>query len=629
MTRKIQTPYNHLVPKDPEENLKWRARVYAMVAEDPEFAEFIYEACWRDPLFFINGFCWTSDPRREPNKKLPFVLYPFQEEAILDLINCIGTKDVLVEKSRDMGASWLCVTAFFYLWMFRKDQTFLFVSRTEDYVDSAGNPKSLFWKFDYLLDNLAFFLRPRGFAKTIHRRKCHIENPETGSVVDGEATTGEIARGDRRTAIMLDEFAAVDKGDQVLASTRDATDSRIFNSTPKGTNNAFYRKRQQKGTYRLRLHWTEHPIKSRGLYTFEDGKFIPLDKEYWDRAENAAAVAKALDRKIAERGVPLMDGKLRSPWYALQCERAGSAQEVAQELDIDYLGSGFQFFSPAKIQAAIQANARPPVEVGNMDLDWMTGEPIRFDPNPHGNMKLWVQIDGDKNPICPHRVFFGVDISAGTGSSNSCLAGYDSVTRMKVCEYTSPYIRPEAFAAACVAIMNWFRNKSSKNGFIIWESAGPGRQFGSRLIELGWSNYYLKRKEESLDKKVTNIPGFAPTKENKLIMMGDYRAALEGRRVVNTSKLALEETLEYVYDANGGVSHTRSLNRTDPSGALANHGDRVIADALAWKCFGEVGRKRPEAPKDPEAPIGSLAWRIKQREMKNQTNSDELGSAWG
>ena len=67
--------FNHHVPKTLRANLKWRKAIYRRIKDDPAFAEVIWEACARDPLFFINGFCWTYDPRRKPFSKLPFILY--------------------------------------------------------------------------------------------------------------------------------------------------------------------------------------------------------------------------------------------------------------------------------------------------------------------------------------------------------------------------------------------------------------------------------------------------------------------------------------------------------------------------------------------------------------------------
>jgi len=587
---KVSARFNERIPKDLRANLAWRRKVHERVAEDPDYAQVMVDACAQDPLFFLNGFGYTYDPRRKPFSKLPFILYPFQEEALLEIISAIGDHDLYIEKSRDTGASWLNISAMTWAWQFKRGMSFLWGSRVEDYVDKPGNSKALFWKFDFLFNNLPTWLRPVGWQPSKHRLRMHVENPETGSLIDGESTTENFARGDRRTAILLDEFAAVEIGHCILSATRDVTDCRLFNSTPRGTNNAFYDIRQTR-IKKLRLHWSDHPIKASGLYTTgEDGTLKVLDKYgYPDGYE------------------PILDGKLRSPWYDLQCERAAGLQEIAQELDIDYLGSGYQYFKPDAVQEAIRKYARPPVLVGDLDYDSKTGEPTTFRENPNGKLRLWFFLDKDGKPPLGHKYSLGNDVSAGTGASNSCSAGWDNTTHEKVLEYVDPYIRPEEYARQAVALGRWLGG-----AFMLWESGGPGRQFGSRVTELGYTNIYYRRLTEKISKKVTDIPGYATTRESKLALVGAYRAQIENGVAVNRSREALEECLEYIFLPDGSVAHSRSTSKTDPSGARSNHGDRVIADALA--CLGIAERARRPVRDRPEVPYGSLAWRNQARD---------------
>uniref|UniRef100_A0A6M3LM34 Putative terminase n=1 Tax=viral metagenome TaxID=1070528 RepID=A0A6M3LM34_9ZZZZ len=604
-------PFYSKIPTDRLHNLYWRKEVYKKVMEDQSYCAAIYRVCQLDPLFFMNGFVWTFDPRKKPITKIPFILYPYQEQPFIQILSAINNHDLLIEKSRDMGASWLCVMAFFWYWLFQRRQTFLMVSRVEDYVDASGNPKSLFWKLDFALENLPLFLKPIGYNPSVHRRKMHIENPETDSVIDGESTTGKVARGDRRTAILLDEFAAVEQGASVLSSTRDATPCRIFNSTPAGTNNAFYYIRET-DIRRLRLHWTIHPEKAKGLYTTdnETGGLQILDKEGYP-----------IDHE------PVLDGKTRSPWYDAECERCINQYEIAQELDIDYIGSGYQFFDGDKIQVAIKDFARTPAITGNLEYDAASGEPVRFVEHPKGKVRLWCLLDKDNNPTIDDRLIFGVDVASGTGSSNSVLSGFSDKTNEKVIEYADPHIRPEAFASFAVAIARWFAANKPTKPFLIWDAQGPGRQFGSRVIDLGYWNIYYKRRDESITKQITTIPGFFATREAKHALLGNYRAAVENGHCINRSRIALEETLEYVFLQNGSVAHTKSINKMDPSGANANHGDRVTADALAWKCISEK-HSTVKIEEKPEIPVGSLAWRNKMRDDKDKKTNKELGEGW-
>lgn len=599
---------SYRVPTDLAENMRWRANVYRQVMEDQSYADVIWDACRQDPIFYVNGFVWTYDPRREPFPKVPMILYPFQEYGLREIILAINDHDLLVEKSRDMGASWLCILGFEWAWHFHEMLSFLMGSRVEEYVDKSDNPKSLFWKVDFIHKNLPGWLMPRGFDRSC-RSKMHIYNPQTESVIDGESTTANFARGDRRSGILLDEFAAVDEfGHRVLNATRDATKCRLFNSTPNGVGNAYYDIRQT-GIQKLRFHWSEHPLKNHGLYkTADDGGLEVFDYSGYPANYH-----------------PILDGKLRSPWYDNECKRTVSEREIATELDIDYLGSGYQYFSATAIQEAIRRFARPPSLVGDLEYDSITAEPVAFRECQDGRLHLWCLLNKDGNPPREHRVVIGVDVSAGTGSSNSCACGYDAVTNEKLFEYANPYIRPEEFARQVVALARWF-----DGALIIWESNGPGRQFGSRVLELKYGNIYYRRREESISKKVSDVPGWASTKETKLVLMGEYRAAVEKFACVNRSKIALQETLEYLFDNKGGVSHSIEDNKVDPTGAKGNHGDRVIADALAWR--GITDRKsRPEQHEQRKIPVGSLAWRRQMREQDERKPNRELlhADGWG
>lgn len=52
---------------------------------------------------------------------------------------------------------------------------------------------------------------------------------------------------------------------------------------------------------------------------------------------------------------------------------------------------------------------------------------------------------------------------------------------------------------------------------------------------------------------------------------------------MNPSKPAISELKEYIYSPTLGIVHARAETNIDPSGARDNHGDRCIADALAWR----------------------------------------------
>jgi len=559
--------------------------MYQAAAEDPEMRRALMQACAEDINFWVKGFCWTYDPRKThggTQPKLPFIPYGFQIESFREIDEILGKEDLLIEKSRDMGASWILLTTFAWRWLFHPMQSFLLVSRKEDLVDKSGDPKSLFWKIDFLLKYIPTWMRP-----ALERRKLHLYNKENGSTIDGESTTGDVARGDRRTAIGLDEFASVDNGPEVLAATGDATDCRVFNSTPKGTGNAFYTQRE-KGTRRLTLHWSRHPEKALGLYSSNGGKLIRLDEEYEYPPDYAF----------------ILDGRLRSPWYDRECSRRSHQVEVAQELDIDYLGSAYQFFDSDTLRKLKEENASDPKSQGFFDYDPHTHEILSYTPSPKGHFRSWIDSPDGSMPggYEGRKYVIGCDVSSGTGATESAATIVDKTTGVKVAEYVNQRITPESFAHVVVALAKHFNNAS-----LIWEANGPGRPFGQTILETGYRNIYLRRDDAKIVKKVSDVPGWFSTKETKRTLLGAYRDGLVSRKIIVHSAESYDQAAEYVYLPNDSIEHSRANNSTDPSSSKDNHGDRVIADALAYKLLKDTTRE--EKAKNPIILPGSLAWR--------------------
>jgi len=568
--------YYNIVPKNLTDNLKFREQLLTKCLNGgPASQEELWIACKRDLLFYVNTMCWTYDPRKS-NGVLPFITYQFQDDSMSEIRDCIREgRDLVIKKSRDMGASWMLLTVFEWLWHFHDGQSFLLVSRNEDYVDKTGNPKALFWKIDFIHKHL-----PNWFLPPMTRTKLRLTNDDNGSTIDGESTTGDVARGDRRTAIGLDEFAAfeVDSSYRALASTRDATRCRIFNSTPAGSSNAFYDIAHQETFQQLNLHWSLHPEKAEGLYE--------------------------------------ANGKMRSPWYDAECKRCAHVQEIAQELDIDFAGSDYQFFDQKELTRHITEFTKPPVKTGEVCIHDDSLQVMAFDEVPNGRLRLW--FDPGPNSRVPTSGPFamGVDIATGTGSSNSVISIGNRTTGEKVAEFVSSKTRPEELGRMAVALARWFSDESSKGAYIVWEAPGPGRNFGDVVIESGYRNFYYKEDNAKLKKGSSRIPGWWPTKDNKRALYADYRDALQNGRFLNRSKDALSECREIVYTSNGWIQHSKTNSSMDPSGARENHGDRPTADALLN--LGMRNRSVAQGKKESVITEGSFAWR--RREVESRRN---------
>ncbi len=562
--------WSHLVPGlgvgwDVVRNASWRREVLARGDLWPAWREM----CREDVVFWLGAFGWLFEPRRRRGemREVPFVPWGFQVDLLERMKAALNDHDVLVAKTRDMGVSWLAVMLFLHQWLFEPGTLLLMVSRNETYVDMRGNPKSLFWKLDYGLERLPSWMVP-----PFRRKRMQLRNLENGSVIDGESTTGDVARGDRRVAILLDEFAAVEPQKQVsvLASTSQSTNCRLIVSTFGEEQDAFERKSRDGSCEVHKVGWWLHPEKSDGMI---------------ERA----------------------DGTRSSPWYERECARIGDQRQVARELDCDPQSSGSRFFEASMIRRVTAEHGVPPLEVGSLVHDKVTGEPIRFDAHRGGRLSLWFPRNAAGVVALPGRVGVGVDVSEGTGASPSVVSVIDGSTGRKVLEYADATIRPEALAVWLVALMRWLGR--AHDSWVCPEAPGPGRTLMMRLQEMGFTRLWRD--------PGAKLPGFTPSKETRRAIYTDLLRAVASGAFRNHSLDALAEYGEVVYRPDGWIVHRASTGLVDPSGARASHADRVTADALAWMVVERTRGYAPEATKPhPESFAHRYALRDRARKLQ-------------
>jgi len=590
-------PFYKTVPKDLVSNLKYRREVLKLAMNDKVAQADLWKRCSRDLLFFVNTFAWVYEPRIPA--VLPCITYPFQDEALLAIRDAIAKHDLCIKKSRDMTASWDCLIVLEWLWQFHDMQSFLIVSRNQDLVDKADDPDSLFWKLEFLVKKQPSWLKP-AFTKT----ELRLKNEDNGSTINGASTTGNVGRGGRRTAVLLDEFAAFPKEDsyRALYATQQVTASRIYNSTPQGSANAYFDVAHDQNIRQLELWWPLHPSKSKGLYTSAVGRLRIIDKDY-DFPPDYNFI---------------LDGKIRSPYYDHECRRTPVPQLIAQELDMDFLGSNFQFFDKQLVDAHEVLYVREPFAVGELVYDLGTAVPKKFTvEGPRKRLRLWLHRDVKGNPPRDREYVIGADVSAGTGASNSALLVGDCQTGELVAEFTSPHIAPHELSVYAAALGYWLADEKQKHlPLIIGEAnGGHNRNFQKRLIELGYGNVFYRRNEQSISGKVSDVPGWASTKDNKRELFEDFSRAIGSGDCIVRSAECLGECREYVFMPDGTIDHARSRSTIDPSSARDNHGDRAMAAALCWHA---MKRSAIEPVAEPEIPVGSLAFRRAEAKQRSK-----------
>ena len=288
-------------------DLDWRAPDYAPVFKqrierlrrlraDPSVLSGVKKHYADHPVDFINDWGMTFDPRnieRGIDGVTPFLLFPRQAEFVDWVVSrWLGREDGLVEKSRDMGVSWLCVAIAVWMWLFKTGTVIGFGSRKEEYVDKLGDPKSLFWKARQFIALLPAEFQPVGYIERTHAPAMRIINPENGSAIVGESGDN-IGRGNRTSIYFKDESAFYERPDAIDAALSQTSNCKIDVSTPNGAGNPFYRKRMSGRIPVFVFDWKDDPRKDQAWYDKQCATLDPvivaqeIDRDYTASVSNA------------------------------------------------------------------------------------------------------------------------------------------------------------------------------------------------------------------------------------------------------------------------------------------------------------------------------------------------------
>jgi hypothetical protein len=604
-------------PQDVATNRLYRAWLWKRVSQSKRLRQQVMEWSREDVAWWIDSWVWQYNPNalgQASQEVGPFITWNFQKEAIRQILRAMEEKhDLLFLKSREMGASWLCLLAMDQPFLFQSRKKFLMISRNADAVWRPGDSDSLFWKLDFVHEHLPEWMT----EGRVERRGMVYTNPLAHSAMSGQASTGASGVGGRATAMFIDEFSLIREDYEVLHHTANTTGCRIFNGTHRGTGTAFHDLTQRVDLRKVLMHWSQHPDKARGAYTYHPrtNKIEVHDKTY------SFPEGFEFERSELPAGGPFPG--LRSPYYDEQCVKQGSRQAIAMNLDIDAGGSQSQVFDAIKIRSVIGTFACDPYIRGELEYDEVLARKGKFVASPEGRLKLWTKLDMEGNPPKGYYTI-GVDSAAGTGATPTCISIFDARLGEKVAEYANPFLEPTPAAYLVVALAWWFKDADGNGAFLAWEIPGPGVTMGKRIMELGYRHVFHKEDVSKWgQKQVFDSPGWVNNIASKRTLIEQYRAAIQGREIINRSEEALKECLAFHYTEGGKIEHAREHSGDDPSGARENHGDQTIADAMAYKLLRKLNvLLARQEKKEAETPVGSLAWRRELDKLARQQSAD-------
>lgn len=545
--------------------LKLRIAVRERCITDLDFRDDINRMCAVDVAFFAAMFAVFHETRATEEQLGAFPVYLDPDQA--DILACLqkygGLTDMVIEKSRGIGLSYLVCVYALWVWMYKKGGLLdiAFLSKDETALDMPRRPSSLFGKLDLLFENLPTWMKVMPSGKPLLKRTItdhRFENLSNGNAILGFVPTNDKLRSGRYLFLIADESAFLPFDTQRwLASTHGVTFSVIFVSTHDGTNNLFYRLTQNSVPKLVRVSswWWDNRRCRRGLYKSVHGQIEVLDKSF----------KFPLDYKFYHEHDPL----LRSPWVDRCFERPeADAQTVLQELYGVAVVNMRKLFQPA-VMDTVKKSLLGPVWLGT----WADGE---FQEMFDRESPIWTFKPVD---MLGSRFVIGCDPSHGLpGKAYGGLAVIETVTGEHVLSGFMPNCDAADLAGISVQLSKYLGSVSGRGRCrIAYESqGGVGGGFKAELARLGFP--------EPMSLAVPNRD------RGETLLIELSRAIRDGDVVIRDSRIA-DELENFVY------SNTYQLEYAGKDG----HGDATIALSLAWQLakavltppLERVGRRHP------------------------------------
>jgi hypothetical protein len=554
------------------------ARRKVMQATGRERAD-LMAAFRADPVMWLRYCAWTyhvrdvdehgvERPTSHPD--VPFDPWPVQAAAARTIAAAVEQgHDVVLRKSRDMGASWLLCGMAVWGWLLR-DWQVLLVSRVEDLVDRTGDPDCLFWKIDYLLETLPAWMLPAPAAEFAKgsgglRRHLMLQHPRSSATISGQAATAHIGRGGRRNMVVFDEFAALDNAEAAWRSAADCTSCRVAVSTPVGPGTHYatlVAQGRATGTPTLvEMLYTDHPDKSRGGET---------------RVDTDGAITGVAGTEYTW-----------TPWLEQQIGRRDRI-DLAINVFAEESSGGERFFAPRDIarQSSSVAVPRRCIYDGGALLD-----------SPSGPWSIYEEPDPAAEYVC------GVDPAYGTGAANAAACILNVRDMSVAAEFADPHMGGHDLAAELVRMIRHVY-KGRRQTLLGWERNGPGASMQHDVERAGWTHVFKERTVGTIDEARTKRVGWTSTRQSKRALLGRLSTVLSRGEISVPSEDTLVELGDYIVYPDGGVGPGRL--RSDTSGAREAHGDRVIALALALLLAEDGGLGPEPTERLPDYSLGAV-----------------------
>lgn len=289
--------------------------------ENLKITQYALEQWSVNPIIFIEQFGWIINPKYH-NEVKPFFLFDYQKRIIERIWQAeVDGKEIeiLIDKPREMGLTWVLIWYQIWRWLFSKNWSGFNLSRSEAEVDdgTADPSSSLFGKFRWGLNKLPSWLTPEGFNPkgkkgTSTDSALRISNPQMQSTLVGSTTNSNAGRSRRYSFAFIDECFFIEHFMEVRRAMTSTANVRIYVSTS-AVGKSFKDFRdlcEQQGNY-ISLKYEDNPFKDKEWYDqkvmeaqidpeamkeVEVSYQIPLASQYYPEINQARCAKVEYDR---------------------------------------------------------------------------------------------------------------------------------------------------------------------------------------------------------------------------------------------------------------------------------------------------------------------------------------------
>jgi hypothetical protein len=477
-------------------------------------AEMVQEMikCTQSAEYYLSNYGMVYHPKKGHVK---FNLFEYQKEALESYQN---NRFNIVLKSRQTGFSTL--TAGYIAWIicFHRAKEIIVVANKQE------NAQGFIRKIKTFIKKTPVWMVPA--LESDNKKSIELTN---GSKVTAQATTGDAGRSESLSLLVIDEAAMIDthKVDDLWAAsypTLSLGGSAIIISTPKGVGNWYHKqwlgaRNAESDFVPLVAHWTDHPVYggeavwncTKCGHKQNHGRINPL--------------------KIAISCEQCGENSLfpTSPWYEEQKKQLGDPRKVAQELDMDFLGSGDQVIAEEYIKQA-ERNCRVPIRVGGWD----------------NNLWIW------KEPQPGHEYLIASDVARGDGTDFSSSHVIDMFEREQVAEYKGK-LPPDMFAKFLTEL-----GYEYNSALLLTEANSVGYATCLKILDLEYPNIYYSMKgfhgrdraklEKAYRNKESMVPGFQTTLTTRPLVIAQLEQEVRTNTLTIRSTRTISELRTLIYN---------------------------------------------------------------------------------